>query len=468
MKFFIQWTAIVVVLILSSAYTSKCFAVDSVKSLKFSQAEQKWLDEKHILRFSEVNWKPLSDVDSFPVYKGIIAEYLNIVSGYTGIEMKFCKSNTWYDVISKFQDNKIDLIPALSVEDDIGAEVLLTEPYITFPLVIATRLNVDFIGQTSELNGKKVGAGRGYTSYFFLKKNYPKIILIQTDDVPTGLKKLEKGEIDAFVGHLAVIVHTVNNSNLKVKIAGKTEFNFEHRMGFNLKNKEAVGIFNKVLSNISKDQHNLIYNQWIKISGNRVNYAFIWRVIIIIVFLLTAAGIFIGYRYYLLNELNQKLVEAANTDVLTTCANRKKLNEELERADYNWQRYKTPFSLLLLDLDNFKNINDSFGHDTGDEVLKRVSTILKNNVRKTDVVGRWGGEEFLIVCTNTEIDGAKVIAQKLIELIRSHRFPGVVTMTASIGIAQCRDKELLKDFFKRIDTALYQAKKCGKNCIKSA
>jgi diguanylate cyclase (GGDEF)-like protein len=179
-------------------------------------------------------------------------------------------------------------------------------------------------------------------------------------------------------------------------------------------------------------------------------------------------GAFIIYRYYLLNQLNQKLIAMANTDVLTQCANRKKLNEELEAAAYGLQRYNIPYSLILIDLDNFKHVNDCFGHAIGDEVLKAVSLILRNNVRQMDTVGRWGGEEFLIVCTNTDIFGAKETAEKLHRYIQSYHFPEIRNMTASFGLAQCGKTESIKDLFVRIDAALYRAKANGKNRVEIA
>jgi polar amino acid transport system substrate-binding protein len=468
MKFAAQRIIILAGFIFIIAGVTQSFAADDVQTIKFTEAEQKWLDEKRTLRFSEVNWKPLSDVDHFPDYQGIIAEYLNIVSDATGMKLTFHRSDTWSDVITKFKNGDIDLIPAVSLCDDIGPNAVFTQSYITFPLVIATRLDTDFIGYTNELNGKKVGVGRNYTSYFFLKKNYPQITLVPTDDVLQGLKLLEKEKLDAFVGHLAVIVHIINNTNIAVKIAGKTEYDFEHRIGINKKNEGALEIFNKVFSNISSRQHNLIYNKWIKMGEKRIDYVFIWKIAIIVAVFFSGVGAFIIYRYYLLNQLNQKLMAMANTDALTQCANRKKLNEELDAAAYGLQRYAIPYSLILVDLDDFKQVNDCFGHAVGDEVLKAASLILKENVRQMDTVGRWGGEEFLIVCINTDIHGAKATAAKLHGYIQSYDFPEIGKMTASFGVAQSKEAESIKDLFVRIDAALYRAKENGKNRIETA
>ncbi len=139
----------------------------------FSYSERKWLKTNPRLRFSEVEWRPLSYTSDHPVYKGIIADYIKIICTQSGLKMDFVKSNTWHEVLEKYRKNEIDLIPALAKEDDIGAKVLMTDSYISFPLVIAAKSDTVFIGYTHELEGKRVGAGKGYTSYNFLKKNYP-------------------------------------------------------------------------------------------------------------------------------------------------------------------------------------------------------------------------------------------------------------------------------------------------------
>ena len=163
-------------------------------------------------------------------------------------------------------------------------------------------------------------------------------------------------------------------------------------------------------------------------------------------------------RTHALLEKNQELQRLAVTDCLTGLYNRLKLDQVLEEELSRSQRYATPFALLLLDLDHFKAINDQHGHQAGDLMLQQIASILGENARTTDAVGRWGGEEFLLVCRNTDLDGAGTLAEKLRQKIATHDFPRLGQRTASFGVAAYRQDDSITEMLARADTALYLAK----------
>ena len=169
-------------------------------------------------------------------------------------------------------------------------------------------------------------------------------------------------------------------------------------------------------------------------------------------------------------QLEEELQRLARFDELTGLYNRRYLLDRLTQEILRAWRYRPPLSLLILDLDHFKHINDTYGHIIGDTVLATVAGLLRDTVRATDIPGRYGGEEFCIVLTETKIDGERLLAERLRRRIAAERFPtaGDVTccITCSIGLAQFRDD--LKDpmaFLELADRALYQAKAAGRNCI---
>jgi len=170
-------------------------------------------------------------------------------------------------------------------------------------------------------------------------------------------------------------------------------------------------------------------------------------------------------RTHALLEKNQELQRLAVTDCLTGLYNRLKLDQVLEEELSRSQRYATPFALLLLDLDHFKAINDQHGHQAGDLMLQQIASILGENARTTDAVGRWGGEEFLLVCRNTDLDGAGTLAEKLRQKIATHDFPRLGQRTASFGVAAYRQDDSITEMLARADTALYLAKDRGRNRI---
>ena len=161
----------------------------------------------------------------------------------------------------------------------------------------------------------------------------------------------------------------------------------------------------------------------------------------------------------------QELRRLANTDGLTGIYNRSKIEQILTIEVLRSRRYKHPLSIILADIDHFKTVNDTFGHNTGDVVLTRIASLMKQHVREVDTVGRWGGEEFLIVCPETTVEGAKKLAEKLRKKIEKNHFKDIGIKTVSMGVAQIEDDDWDEDMLKRADKNLYKAKRGGRNRV---
>lgn len=161
----------------------------------------------------------------------------------------------------------------------------------------------------------------------------------------------------------------------------------------------------------------------------------------------------------------QALEEIAITDPLTFLYNRRKFNEMLKHEIVRERRYKSGLLLIMCDIDNFKKINDTYGHNAGDEVLKTVATIMRSAIRKSDLIARWGGEEFILLISNTDIDWAVVIAEKLRKLIEDADFKVVDKVTASFGLAFFEGDDTGESLVSHADKALYKAKQGGRNAV---
>ena len=156
----------------------------------------------------------------------------------------------------------------------------------------------------------------------------------------------------------------------------------------------------------------------------------------------------------------------ANHDYLTKTLNRRRIDEILTQECLRLQRYKTPLSIILFDIDDFKNINDTYGHISGDKVLRILSKTVTASIRETDYFGRWGGEEFILVLPQTDETEAIELANKLREVISNIEFEFVNSMTCSFGVARCRPNTEVDAIIHNADEALYNAKHSGKNCVK--
>lgn len=159
------------------------------------------------------------------------------------------------------------------------------------------------------------------------------------------------------------------------------------------------------------------------------------------------------------------LLAQARTDALTGLPNRLKLNEVLASELARYQRYKTPFSLALFDIDHFKQINDTYGHQQGDQVLQQVARVVRQLIRAVDTVGRWGGEEFLLVLPETPLAGAVTTVERLRQAVAAADYGPVGRVTASFGVAEVRAGDDADKLLRRADTALYRAKNRGRNRV---
>ena len=174
----------------------------------------------------------------------------------------------------------------------------------------------------------------------------------------------------------------------------------------------------------------------------------------------------IGYKklFDQVQQQKQQLQELATTDQLTKLFNRHYLNDTAVQAIRNAHRYKHPLSLIVIDLDHFKNVNDEYGHDRGDDVLSDVGDLLKRTSRDGDIAARFGGEEFVVLFSHCSSKDAGQKAEKFRLELEAMR-PGSLPVTASIGVAGLEDDMDFKALFKKADEALYAAKEGGRNYV---
>ncbi|RXJ84672.1 YfiR/HmsC family protein [Arcobacter cloacae] len=165
---------------------------------------------------------------------------------------------------------------------------------------------------------------------------------------------------------------------------------------------------------------------------------------------------------------NKLLKNLSQIDTLSGLYNRRFMNKKLEEEILKYKRYKTPFSILLLDVDFFKKINDSYGHDKGDFVIKKISTLIQQNSRDTDISARWGGEEFLILVPNSNLEGAVILANNLKQIIEKTDFTTKEKITVSVGVSTFNENLNQEELLKLADNALYKAKNSGRNKVEFA
>lgn len=165
-------------------------------------------------------------------------------------------------------------------------------------------------------------------------------------------------------------------------------------------------------------------------------------------------------------KMEEQLYRLSIIDPLTNAYNRRYFMQVLEQEIERTRRTGLPFSIIMVDLDHFKSINDRFGHATGDRVLKSLVDMIKQRIRKTDCLARWGGEEFIILLPNTSVDKAAGLAEELRERLSRMDIPGVDHVTASFGVAGYCPPDTADTLIMRADNTLYAAKAAGRNCVR--
>ena len=165
---------------------------------------------------------------------------------------------------------------------------------------------------------------------------------------------------------------------------------------------------------------------------------------------------------------HEQLKEIARTDPLTELSNRRDIIEKIQYEQFRFERSKNPFVIIIGDLDFFKSINDIYGHDCGDYVLKEIAQIMRSTVRKQDIVGRWGGEEFIFLLPETPLEGGKIAAEKVRNKIEKSNLKynnDLLSVTITFGVSVYNSIMDIDDCIKKADQALYSGKHKGRNCV---
>lgn len=426
-------------------------------SLNLTIEETKWLNENKNLKVAiDKEWMPIEFIDKNNNYSGISAGYKELIEKKLNIKLNVSKDASWSENFEKLKNKELDLALVISKTKEREKFLNFTTPYIKFPTVIVTKDNVGYIKNLSQLSFKTVALEKNYFTNSVVNKINPNISIVPVASTQEALKKVYDGSVFAYIGTLPIVGHIIKEqryTNLKIngEAPFKTEISFASRKDLPILNS----ILEKALLSITVKEHDEIYNKWINIEyKHSVDYS-------IIIFIVLAGTILLLILYIRNTEL-EKITE---TDPLTKIANRRKINNFLEVEVEKARRIKSSLSLIMLDIDFFKKVNDTYGHKEGDKVLVELANRLNKNIRKYEIVGRWGGEEFIIVCPNSNIYQAIEVAKKLQSVVKEVKYQDKNFITASFGVAQLEKNDDIYSLIQRADKELYKAKEHGRDCI---
>jgi diguanylate cyclase (GGDEF)-like protein len=433
--------------------------------LSFTQEEKEYLRKKGTIKLCvDPDWMPFEGFKDGK-YIGMIAEYFDLIRQKSDLNIEIYPTKSWDESMNAIKSKKCDIIGSASPTPERLAYMNFTDTYMSSPIVLVTKVDKPFVNHITDVSEQKLGITKGYAIGEILRDKYPNINIIDVDNIEDGLKRVESGELYGYIDNLSVTVANIQKSfHGVIKVSARLEESDDLTIG-SIKDEPILNaVFQKVVHSIDKSKVRSILNKWISVEESvRVDYTFLWKIAL---WVLGIFAIIIFYNYQLrLN--NKKLRQISREDALTKVGNRLKLNEILDDEHKYTNRYQVTCGVILLDIDDFKKVNDTYGHLEGDKVLEKFAAILSSNIRETDKLGRWGGEEFLIVCPNTKMENLIVIAEGLRENIQKYNF-GKSIITASFGLSLFDGAKSIEKVLDEADKALYHAKSTGKNRVVSS
>lgn len=435
------------------------------QTVALSVDERSFLHTNTIRYTSIEQWPPLT---FFPEnnpheLQGIGVDFWKLIVERTGMKSSFTRSLTWGGIFESIKTKTVDVTLGTSISKEKERYALFSKPYATFANVIVTDKTIDFLPGLSALGGKRVAIVQGNNVAESIALKYPDITIIGVEDTREALNVLSSGRVDAVIDILPSVAYLINEDHhIDLKISGTTEFNFDLRMMIRNDYPELKSIIDKAIDSISSADRQKIMNQYIAITyENRVDYGWVYGIGFGALFIIS---IFV-YRQFEMGKYNKQLLKMATTDPLTGISNRIRLDEKLLEFHLSYERTGRIFSVIMIDLDYFKRVNDTYGHLVGDKTLVSLAKLLSDNIRHVDIVGRWGGEEFMIICPETTVEGGKQLAEKIKSVIETYDFPHIHTLTCSFGISESCEGDRIETVVRRADSALYRAKEEGRNRI---
>ena len=445
--------------------------------------EKQFLATKSMIRVGIISTRmPYEGFTPDGKIQGMAANYLSFITKALGNSVKLYPISV-KDPFQAIVNKNCDLAMAFESRPKEFPQIDYTSSFLSFPYVIATTDETLFIEDINQKADELFSIVQKDPAIEKLKTMYPKIKLELVPDEHQGLKAVSHGKTFGFIGSSAVVTYAIQKEFLAdLKIAGELPFEIHLVLATHADTPTMNHITQKIVGLLQQEDRWQFISQWVGVRYRQeINYTLVWQIIgatlVILLFFIIWNRKLNAARKELevvlvdlttaqnkLEKKNRELEALSITDKLTGLYNRMKLDLTLQTEINRSKRYGSALSIIIMDIDHFKSINDQHGHQEGDEVLRQVASILKKNTRKVDFTGRWGGEEFLIICPETTQDQAFTLAEKMrthLEQSDKNKY----SITASFGTAAYQTGMKESEFINNADQALYKAKENGRNRV---
>ena len=438
------------------------------------------------------DWKPYYFIDSNGKPNGYAIELFEKIAKSKNLKYEYIILDDFKDILRYLEEGRVDIIPNIGVTKSREELFSFTNTTDTFLISIYKRLESTKLQGIKDLKDKKIGVvstnvcNKLITDKISTKK-------IEFNHFWQLISSLKTKEIDAFCYPTELVEHLITDSDIvPLKMAIK-ELN--RAIGVSKNSSELIPILNEAISELKlSGKYKDIYYKWFKkgsfIELTKQETLFLTITILGVSFTLILIFFYIiSKKKWLvtknmlqeeiksktntlriqnkrLKKIHKKLKEQTYKDVLTKIYNRKFFNEKIEELLSLHRRYKYTFSFIIFDIDDFKIVNDTYGHIVGDKVLIELTKLINEDIRVNDYFFRVGGEEFILLLSETNLDEAKGVALKIKDIVEYElKVIKNKKITISIGLTEVVDSDDTESIYKRADDYLYKAKKIGKNTI---
>lgn len=410
------------------------------------------------------DWAPYEVINSEGVHVGIAADLLRLAASRAGVTLKLIPTRTWEESVAASKEGRCQILSFLNQSPARDAWLIFTDPLFVDRNVIVTREEHPYIETLGDVADEILVLPTGTSIEERVRRDFPKLKVVTADSEAEAFGMVSQKKAAMTMRSMLVAVHTIKEDGwFNLKIAGQVP-GYENKLRIGVATDLVMlrDILNKGVREISAAEKDEIANRHVAI---RVQSGVDYDLIVKIVALLGAVILTSFFWLAKLRALNKQLLAASRTDALTGLANRASLNDRLQAEFERFRRYARPVAIILFDVDFFKQVNDEFGHLIGDRVLVGVAGLIRLSARNQDVVGRWGGEEFLVLCPETDLEQARVLAERIGHAVRGHDFGLGRPLTISAGLAALVAGENSDGLLNRADEALYRAKRDGRDRV---
>ncbi|WP_100658255.1 GGDEF domain-containing protein [Alteromonas flava] len=441
------------------------------------------------------NWMPYEAIRN-NVHIGISADYLRLLEEYSSFQFDLVATDSWTQSLSYIEEGKCDLLPMLNRTQGRERLLLFSETYFTASNVLVAPVGSTVVQGYEAITDQLVGVVEGYRQSEYLSRYYPHIEQRRFNNEAEVLQALADDTISLAVGSLLAVNALIQNNGLNnIQVVGLAQPHDQLRVGVarnlaltigatTISAEQIVAEIDAAIAAIPESAHVNIYRQWnnVKYIEHTDYYFYAWPLAVL---MMVIVGMVWRYRVVhqytqtlamknqeleclqkALLEKNKSLEFLSIHDPLTTLYNRNFMLQRAEEAINTFERFKQPVSIIVMDVDHFKTINDRYGHGVGDRVLVELAQLAQRCLREVDLIARWGGEEFLIMCINSDEEAAKVLAQRITDALRKAPLASIqIPLTCSFGVAQLNEGEDFSTWFDNADRCMFSAKRNGRNQI---